>query len=231
MSSVCVLQTDNRDNFMIQTVKNANQIFCKVLGYNYKFIPLQNEKYVNLHPATKKIFIVNKFLQTTTYDIIIFLDTDAWIQNGYYLNELVLKLINNEKIGCFSRDPYHKKNTFINSGSFILKNNDSSKRMYEKIIQDVYNNKEYHNSWPFDQYYISNYIFENKDNFFIFRPDILNTPQGKILRHNWRKNERMLVDLKNLKYEMTPNMSFNFESYYDIQNFPNVDDNAYEYDD
>lgn len=31
MSSVCVLQTDNRDNFSIRTVKRANENFCKIL--------------------------------------------------------------------------------------------------------------------------------------------------------------------------------------------------------
>ena len=72
------------------------------------------------------INIVNDFLQKNEkYDILVFLDSDAWIQNGYWLNDIINNLINDkQKQDCFSRDPYVKKNTFINSGSFIVKIND-----------------------------------------------------------------------------------------------------------
>ena len=124
--------------------------------------------------------------------ILVFLDSDAWIQNGYWLNDIINNLINNqEKQGCFSRDPYLKINTFINSGSFILKINNFTKEMYKNIISDLYSNNAYHNRWPYDQYYISKYIFENKQNFIIFVPNILNSPIGKVLRHNWLKNQKM----------------------------------------
>jgi hypothetical protein len=63
------------------------------------------------------------------------LDSDAWIQNGYWLNDIINNLINNyEKHGCFSRDPYIKINTFINSGSFIIKNNDFIKELEIIIV-------------------------------------------------------------------------------------------------
>jgi hypothetical protein len=151
------------------------------------------------------------------------------------LNDIINNLINNREIqGCFSRDPYVKKNTFINSGSFIIKNNDFTKKMYNTLIKDLYNNNSYHNEWPYDQYYISKYIFENKENFTIFIPDILNTPIGKVLRHNWLKNQKMYDDLFALYSDINNDLCFgktNFieKHYYDEQKFPNTIENGYEY--
>lgn len=236
MAKVCVLQSDNRPslNYLLKT-QEVNKKFCNILGYDYLFLNLDDNNYGNIHPATKKIHLVNDFLLNTKYSILVFLDSDAWIQNGYWLNDIIDNLINNdEKQGCFSRDPYVKKNTFINSGSFIIKINDFTKQMYNIIIKDLYNNNNYHNNWPYDQYYISKYIFENKENFTIFIPDILNTPLGKVLRHNWCKNQKMYDDLNEinaLKNEdiciaKTP---FIEKDYYDEKDFPNINENGYEY--
>ena len=141
---------------------------------------------------------------------------------------------NNEKQGCFSRDPYVKHNTFINSGSFIIKNNDFTKQMYSILIQDLNNNSSYHNKWPYDQYYISKYVFENKYNFVIFNPDILNTPIGKVLRHNWLKNQKMYDDLGILYNDLNKDVCFGKsyfieKDYYDEKHFPNIIENGYNY--
>jgi hypothetical protein len=236
MVKVCVLQTDNRPslNYLLKT-QAVNKKFCSILGYEYLFIKLKNEINPNLHPATQKIFVLNDVLQYSNFDVLVFLDSDAWIQNGYWLHTIINNLINNEeKHGCFSRDPYIKINTFINSGSFIIKNNEFIRQMFKNIIDDLNNNDTYYNSWPFDQYYISNYIYENKDKFVIFVPDILNTPIGKILRHNWRKNKKMYDDLNKL-YSGTnsfifDNTFFIEKEYYDKEVFPNEIENGYEYD-
>ena len=186
---------------------------------------------------------MNDFLQNTKYkyDILVFLDSDAWIQNVIYLQNLINRLLENEnKYGCFSRDPYLKHNTFINSGSFILKMNDYTKEMYQHITNDLYNHTYFQNNWPHDQYYISKYIFENKDKFDIFVPDILNTPHGKILKHNWCKNERMYHDLdlilslssEELMIQLNDNnVPVIFEDYYDKEVFPNIMVEGYYYQD
>jgi hypothetical protein len=224
---ICVLQTDNRPSldYLLKTQK-VNKNFCDILKYDYLFLELDNNKYGDIHPATKKIYIINDFLENTNYEVLVFLDSDAWIQDSYLLNQIINNLINNkEKQGCFSRDPYIKKNTFINSGSFILKNNNYTKQMYKNIIHNLCNNDYYHNKWPFDQYYISNYIFENKENFIIFIPEILNTPTGKILRHNWWKNQQMYDDLDKLikfKNKVINITDFIETDYYDKQIFPNI---------
>jgi len=232
------MQTDNRPSldYLLKT-QQVNKKFCDILGYDYLFIELENKKYDNLHPATCKIHIVNDFLQNSMCDILVFLDSDAWIHNGYCLDTMINNLVENEeKQGCFSRDPYVKKNTFINSGSFIVKNNDFTKQMYNDIINDLYNNIDhYPNSWPYDQYYISKYVFENKDFFIIFIPDILNTPTGKILKHNWYKNEKMHNELDELISIIT-NENFHIDKtifiekdYYDEKDFPNTIVDGYEY--
>ena len=236
MAKVCVIQTDNRPSLdYLKKSREVNRKFCNILGYDYIFLELNNNKYGNIHPATKKIHVVNDFLQNPKYSIFVFLDSDAWIQNGNWLNDIIDNLINNdEKQGCFSRDPYVKINTFINSGSFIIKNNDFTKQMYNIIIKDLYDNITWHNNWPYDQHYISKYIFENKENFTIFIPDILNTPIGKVLRHNWCKNQKMHNDLNHLislKNEdiCVDKTSFIEKDYYDEQIFPNININGYEY--
>jgi hypothetical protein len=236
MVKVIVLQTDNRPslNYLLETQK-VNKKICNILEYEYLFLELDNNKYGNIHPATKKIHVVNDLLQNTKCDILVFLDSDAWIQNGYWLNDIINNLINNDKKhGCFSRDPYLKKNTFINSGSFIIKNNNYTKQMYNNLIIDLYNNNSFHNSWPYDQYYISQYIFENKDNFIIFIPDILNTPLGKVLRHNWLKNKKMYDDLNALYHDINNDICFNKtffneKDYYDDKTFPNTNVDGYKY--
>jgi hypothetical protein len=196
---------------------------------------MDNNKYTEMHPATRKIHMVDFFLKKTAYDVFVFLDSDAWVQNGKWLHEIIKNLMQDEnKHGCFSRDPYVKKNTFINSGSFIIKNNEYTKSMYSNIIRDLYENRTYHNVWPWDQYYISKYIFENRERFTIFVPDILNTPLGKVIRHNWLKNWKMYHDLSELKslgkeHVIKDNTQYNIEEYYDHNVYPNVEELGYEY--
>lgn len=238
MVNVCILQTDNRPSldYLLKT-QEVNKRFCDMLGYDYLFLEIDDNKYGNIHPATKKIHIVNTFLKDTKYDILVFLDSDAWIQNNFWLNTVINNLTKNEeKQGCFSRDPYLVKNTFINSGSFILKINDFTRQMYSDIINSLYSNSAYHTTWPFDQYYIAKYIFENKDKFIIFTPDVLNTPIGKVLRHNWWKNEKMYSDLSKLSYDIENELCFDKKpfietEYYDKNDFPNTIVNGYEYSD
>jgi len=236
MAKVCVLQADNRPSldYLLKTQK-VNKRFCELLDYDYLFLEIDNKKYGDIHPATKKIHIIYDFIENANHDVLVFLDSDAWIHNGYWLKKMIDNLINNKaKHGCFSRDPYVRKNTFINSGSFIVKINDFTKQMYKNIMHVVNSIDTYHNNWPFDQHYISNYIFENKENFVIFIPDTLNTPIGKVLRHNWLKNQQMYDDLNKLiqsKIEdVCADATFYTEAdYYDANTFPNTLENGYEY--
>ena len=70
-------------------------------------------------------------------------------------------------------------------------------------------------------------VHEKKDKFYIFRPDVLNTPIGKILKHNWSKSQRMyrdlylLLDIFHNKREPTePKKKLNYETELDNGPFP-----------
>jgi hypothetical protein len=227
MTKVYILQTDNRPigGYLILT-QNVNKKISDYLGYKYVYIPMNSNAHPTMHPATQKIYIVNEFLQQTDGDILVFLDSDAWVQNANYLKDIINNLISDEnKQGAFSRDPYIVGQTFINSGSFILRVNNFTKNMYSEIIQNVQNDPSHHKSWPYDQYYISNYVFNNKKSFNIFTPPILNTPQGEVLRHNWYKGPQMYEDLKTILQNPLPAISentFEFENNYDTELFPNI---------
>jgi hypothetical protein len=233
MVKVCILQADNRPSlYYLQLTKEVNKFFSHYLGYEYLFLEIHINENENVHPAIKKIDIVNNLIQESKYDILIFLDSDAWVHNCFFLVDLMKYLLKNDKKhGCFSRDPYLKNATYINSGSFILKINDYTKKMYSDIIKDLNNNSEYHNCWPYDQIYISNYIFENKDDFYIFIPELLNTPNGEILRHNWYKNKKMNDDLIDLIESINRNEfciienPIEIEKYLDNHCYPNTEEN------
>ena len=197
--------------------------------YQFVDIPEVGNYCDNLHPATKKIYIVRDFLEKATHDILVFLDSDAWVQNGAWLDYIITQLIKSKKHGCFSRDPYEARNTYINSGSFILKVNNYTRSMYKTIMEHLEKYTLYHRMWPWDQHYVSEYVFNHREHFNVFVPTILNTPIGLILRHNWSKNqaiyddpnkiisytreERVTEDLKAYPFRLT--------DYLDSEPFPN----------
>ena len=235
MKKICILQMDNRPDlkYLLKT-QEVNKKFSEYLGYDYKFIYLNN--IYNVDYKTAKLYILNNFIQNTIYDVFIFLDSDAWIQNYNWLNDMIIDLIKNEKNGCFSRDPYIISNTFINSGSFIIKINEFTKKMFNDFIIELENDieKKVFNKYGWeDQYYISKFVFENKEKFNVFIPEILNTPHGQILRHNWFKNQKMYDDLNELLLQNLDNNKtlFIIKHYLDEQIFPNNITNGYIYDD
>ena len=196
---VVVFGVDNRPDldYLLQS-QAVNHKMCSLVGYEYVFWTMDETNFTNLHPATRKIHMINLFLERSDCDILVFLDSDAWIQNPFSLNKIIDHLRQSNKNGCFSRDPYLIGNTYINSGSFIIKNNSFIKEMYKTLIQSVEMNEKYHRTWPFDQYYVSKFVFENNDNFLVFEPDVLNTPDGRVLRHNFWKNDKMWIDLNEI---------------------------------
>ena len=247
MIKVSILQTDTRpleNDYVGKSVK-VNTILTTYLSknpynreqsieYKYKFTPMPGSYVEKVYSATAKIFFLNDYLQISDDDVIVFLDSDAWIQTPKYLDQLLHELANNPtKHGCYSRDPYIDYNTYINSGSFLLKVNEYTKTMYKLFVELITNplTNLHVNSWPYDQHYISKYIYDNKEQFIIFRPEILNTPIGIVLRHNWFKNYKMFSDLNaHITNSVSdPLKSFNFENYYDKEIYPNLSKEGYEY--
>lgn len=224
VSSVLVVQADNRlEMDYLALSRSVNQRQARRNGYDYAFVDMNDLRYSRLfmHPATAKIHVVRDILkEREDTKVIVFLDTDAWIQNARGLHELIQSLEANErKHGCFSRDPYLKRNTYVNSGSFVIKNDAFIRCMYEDLVRSIESNPAYLYKWPYDQYYVSNFVYENREHFDIYVPDALNTPTGKVLRHNWFKNRDMFDDLKRLEYDRSIEESVHCEL--DDRPFPN----------
>ena len=242
-TKVLIVQTDNRNNIdyvgltklansrTVEYLQQANHLH--EIEYRYEFIDMTPEYYQNIHPATGKIYVVNHLLNTIDDDIIVFLDSDAWIQNPDYLHDLILTLFHSSSNGCFSRDPYVKKNDYINSGSFLLKINDSTRMIYREIIERLTSDSSHHNEWTYDQYYISQIIYNYREHFLIFIPEVINTPYGEILRHNWWKSHKMFADLYDIldvgKPYQPPEQPYDFDRQIDTHCWPNPNETGYEY--
>ena len=243
---ILIFQTDNRTDVdyvflsgllntrTVQYINNNPEYF---LDYNYSYqnLVMQPQHYSDLgiHPACGKILVIEELLRLTNADIIVFLDGDAWIQNCYHLHDLIKYMISENKNGVYSRDPYVLKNTYINSGSFILMVNDFTRQMYSEIKNELLNDTSYQNEWPYDQVYVSQKIYDNREKFVIFVPDMTNTPYGLVLRHNWYKNQKMFADMYDLldvnKPWSEPIEKFDFSSKLDNNPWPNLEEHGYEY--
>jgi hypothetical protein len=244
-TKVIIFQTDNRkDVDYLGLSKLLNQRTADFLNnptiqnkiqYTYYFHLMTPEQYENMHPATGKINVVYEFLKEREENLLVFLDSDAWIQNPYSFHDLIHYLLKHpEKQGCYSRDPYLSRNDFINSGSFILRINEYTKKMYKEIQQELIENPSHHTNWSYDQHYISKKIHENKEDFLIFIPHIINTPEGQVLRHHWWKTYSMFEDLYHLLEKMNtsphkPETPFEFDDKLDHQTYPNPNTYDYEY--
>lgn len=222
---ITVVQTDNRSFLQyVKLTQSVNKKMCFTHGYNYQYIELNPKYFEKMHPATSKILFVHDFLQEEN-DIIVFLDTDAWIHNPNHLNDIIEKLIQSPKHGCYSRDPYMISNTYINSGSFILKVNEYTKNMYKTLVENLETHK--YNNWrPCDQNYISDFVYDHRDDFIVFVPNVINTPRGMVLKHNWQKNQTMFYELRHIlsPYNVIQETRFEVDKYYDNAPFPNESD-------
>lgn len=219
-----IVQTDNRiPSGYISLSLKTNKRIADTMGWNHIFKPFNISDYGSIHPATAKIWIVYNILKgLPENDIIVFLDCDAWIQSPIDLQNIISKIIGDNKHGAFSRDPYVIPNTYINSGSFIVRNTKVIQSFYEECISKTASDKRHLNSWPFDQYYISNAVFEKKDLFIIFEPLVLNTPNGIVLRHNWFKNKKMFADMESAGINNTSVINLTDPTIYDSMPWPNT---------
>jgi hypothetical protein len=73
----------------------GNQKVCEKMGWEYMFRTMKPEFYSENHPALGKIYMVNEWLQDILFTnrkeedqliFMIFLDTDAWVQDTSRLN-------------------------------------------------------------------------------------------------------------------------------------------------
>ena len=226
MNSVCIIQADNREpeSFYLKKTMIVNKRAAERLNFDYEFIKFENDD--NIDPRAMKIKIINNLLKNIKYKIIIFIDSDAWIHDVINLNNIINYFIDSNKHGSYSRDPLpfdaekepnfsfdiNHNHTYINSGVFMLIVNDFTKNMYNYLENELIEHPR--KVRPFDQYYISNFVYKNKNNFLIFESNVLNTPNGEVIRHNWWKNNDMHNDLD---YLIQNDIDINYNENFDLK--------------
>lgn len=195
-SRVCIVQCDTRppDTGFIYTTSDVNKQAARQLNYNYKYI--QYECDWTWDPRSYKLLVFRDVFSdtyyTTNFDVIVYLDTDAWIVNHVMLDKLINeKLLKTKKLGMISRDPPINDNTYINSGGFIFKVNERTKQLFEELAE-VMTSSPYRIKQWYDQQLLSDYIENNKHDFFILKDNILNTPGGKIFIHHWHHKNNIV---------------------------------------
>lgn len=187
-SNVAVVQCDTRSPEEVEWIAqtcDVNRHHAESLGWSYSFIPYQIPD-DSWNPRAYKLHVFNDFLTTHTHhDLVVFLDSDAWISNPDMLVNLITeKLIHNIQ-GIFSRDPYPPVyNTYLNTGGYIIKNNDYTRSMFSELAEKILTSR-FKNISFFDQNLISEYVLTHRQDFFICKYDILNSPEGKIISHQW----------------------------------------------
>ena len=82
--------------------------------------------------------------------------------------------------------------------------------MMSQLIKDYYTVSNTH--WTNDQFYVSRFVYSNRDKFVIFVPNILNTPEGIVLRHNWYKNAQMFHDMNTILDNLNNSTNLNVEA-------------------
>ncbi len=121
-------------------------------------------------------------------DVVAFLDSDAFIRDEEHFRALVDALVAApDKHGVLSRDPHLPKNTYINTGCMILKNDAFGRGFLDAVWSDADRNPRYRREWPHEQFAASAFVLSHREAFFVCRTAVLNTPCGQIVRHSWWK--------------------------------------------
>ena len=213
---VACIQYDNRnleENSVFRLNLNVNSLQCKKINVAHYFFHFKPDN-PKVSPVLYKTHVVREFMEKfkNEYDVIVNLDViDAFIYDAHKLKQLIDNLMKSERYGMFSRDPnnhevpkelyrdfnHHetKEQTYINTGSYIIKNTEETRNFMDEVINLTRENSTYYNRWPYDQYYLSKSIYNNRFKFYVFKCTILNTPYGEILRHNWCKNQKLINDM------------------------------------
>lgn len=166
-----------------------NQMKCSAMYCDYVRVIIEPRHYRYRHVTWGKIRILLDFMQENPeIDIVAFLDSDAFVRDEFRFQSLVKLLADSpEKHGIFSRDPLMPKNTYINTGCMILKNDAFIRDFLEAVWDDIHRSPRYRWEWPHEQHSASAFVKENRDAFFVCKTSVFNTPCGEIVRHSWWK--------------------------------------------
>jgi len=193
-----------------------NQIAARTLGFRHEWLGGNPELY-GRHPVWSKIALLNIALPRITENIVILMDSDAWIRDAEEFGRLVSEFSASDDLFLFSLDPDRPGNTLVNSGVVLIRNVPEARRFFQRVWSIPDEEKEYSHLKTesfFDQGVIEVLLW--REDFYrrcSIRPmKTLNTPGGTIVRHCWWKaySLAMMVDeilclvARNLLEDPTP---------------------------
>ena len=80
------------------------------------------------------------------------------------------------------------KNTYVNTGCMILKNDAFIHEFLGTVWRDADREQRYRLEWPWEQFLVSAFVQSHREAFHVCRTAVLNTPCGQIVRHSWWKD-------------------------------------------
>lgn len=167
-----------------------NRLKCSNMGCGYAHARIEPRHHPERHITWGKIRVILDFMERNPdVGIVAFLDSDAFVRDEWGFLSLVEALAARpDKHGVLSRDPLMPKNTYINTGCMILKNDAFTRSFLEAVWEDVHAHPTYRWEWPHEQHASSVFVETQKEAFFVCRTKVLNTPCGDIVRHSWWKD-------------------------------------------
>lgn len=153
-NKVCIISADNRISEDITLLKNINQKYCDINGYDFKFydnddITKVNDNGCSLYqsypPYWWKVKMVYDMMINSDYDYLMWIDSDACFHNHTISVE---SLFQKNKIFIMSKDN-PKYTSQFNAGIWMVKNNKIGKRFMKSWLNKYEPSRWYrkNNSW------------------------------------------------------------------------------------
>jgi mannosyltransferase OCH1-like enzyme len=145
-----------------------NERAAKSLGYTYKYTEMDKIHYAQIDYKTAHIYAIHNLIHSQPLDVLIYLSEESFIDDPLLLLDYTNQLIKSEKHGLF----YKGTSSYVKTDFFILKVNDTVKRIYKTIAYSAMEYQEYVNKPPYDAYYVSSYVKMYRDMFLTLASDI-----------------------------------------------------------
>lgn len=133
---ICIISAGTENLEFQYVLTNVNkQRYCDLHGYEYKFIPLENDYKKSYH--SRKQLIIDE-IDSKKYDWVMWMDCDAWFNNfEISLESIIQTYANKDTSLIIARDhgvlnrPDKWFDCYINSGILLFKANDDAKKIID----------------------------------------------------------------------------------------------------
>lgn len=194
--------------------KEINKKYCE--NNNYDFIFDNKRRLKDRHPAWERMPGLINVLENNNYDYVVWIDADAFFRYDHPNQNLLSDIINKNKDKniIFSYDIPIDKNSEINSGFIIFKNNEFSK----KILNEIISNKSdeclsYYNNPNWEQNCVR-YIYKNTNE---LKENSIILPFGELQTFNPNENKNsLIIHLAGTNKEKRINIISDFKNRYNI---------------